>query len=1191
MYLKNIDIQGFKSFPEKIKVHFGDGITGIVGPNGSGKSNVCDAIRWVLGEQSTRTLRGTKMEDVVFSGTQKRKAVGFAEVSLTIDNQNKILASDYGEVTVKRRYYRSGESEYFINETPSRLKDIHELFMDTGLGRDGYSIIGQGRIAEILSLKSEDRRQIFEEASGITKYRTRRAEAERKLELTQTNLERIGDIAQELADRIGPLEVQADKAKKYLSLYEKLKGLEINAWLREADSQKAAIEKYGEDFAVAQMTLEQNQTDMEASDTEIEKLYEEMRKKDAECEGIRQAIREMEQKAGEAASRISILQNNIHNNQSLIVNLETQLQEGKTKAALLQEKIEECSRAVEGLFAEEQEITLHLKALLSNSEGLFAKEQTAGEEFKTKAASLSAAIGELSDRKIALSGLRAQYDALLEKRASIDGELEQVLLEKKNKEELLADLLSQLQSQTEEVTSAENILSGYVKKMQIVQGRFEEAQRAAAAGEKAYQEKTSRLALLQDLEREFAGFARSVKEIMLQKERGRLKGIEGTVSQMIRVKEETAVAVEVSLGSSLQNVIVGTEEEAKTAISFLKANNYGRATFLPVSAIRGGALREDEIREKEGFVGVASSLVSCDGRYRAIVESLLGRIVIARDLDSAVRMAQKNGYRFRIVTLDGQVVNAGGSMTGGSLNQNAGVLSRANEIERLKAELVKMEETLRAQKAQAEKSKGEKDLLAARMEDCQAVITEGQRLSGLLKERVSAQREAIAGTEGRISSLLREKEEGSRREAEIKEAVGAGEAGVAAGQAAIDELTLALDQIRGSQEKIAEAREIVSAEILEKKLAVQAKQKDRQAVGLQIGQIEGQIDELLDQGGRRNTDIDEIRAQIAAFEKEIEGQKEVAAGWKEAIVRREELIAAETAAKLQIEAQISKRQKEAASQRNRLLDLQKEYARLESRLSAARLNYENILNKMWESYELSYTAAQQYRREDSVSAAEANRTIAALKEEIRGLGNVNLDAIEEYREVSERLAFITGQREDLEKAKAGLLSVIENMLAKMREIFSVQFQIINTEFSKTFSELFGGGKALLELTDPSDLLGSGIEIKVQPPGKNVRSLSLLSGGEQAFVAIALIFAILRVRPTPFCVFDEIEAALDDVNIGRFVSYLNRYKDQIQFILITHRRATMEAADILYGVTMQERGVSKLLAINIAEIERHIKVQA
>jgi chromosome segregation protein len=1188
VYLKSIDIQGFKSFPEKIKINFGEGITAIVGPNGSGKSNVCDAIRWVLGEQSSKTLRGAKMEDVVFNGTQKRKAVGFAEVSLTIDNQAQILQSPYSEITVKRRYYRSGESEYFINQTPSRLKDIHELFMDTGLGRDGYSIIGQGRIAEILSLKSEDRRQIFEEASGITKYRVRKAEAQRKLEQTEVNLDRINDIAQELQDRMEPLGVQAQKAKKYLELFERLKELEINTWLREIDAQKSAIEKYNDDFAIAQMTLEQNQTDMEASDTEIERLYEDMRQKDTQCELIRQEIKDVEVRVGETTSRISILKNNIHNNQNNIENIQAQLREEKTKSESLQDKTDECLKEILQISQQEQELAKSLTELLTNSEGLFARGQTTDEELRSKGRDLSQAMERLSDDKISLSGRQAQLSALLERRADLDLEIGQAGEEKKNKEQLLTQLKETLQNQKDEIVSAQNVLSGYTKKMQLVQKRYEDGQAQLGALEKSRHEKETRLTLLSDLEREFNGFSRSVKEIMLQKERGRLKGIDGPVSQIIKVKDEEAVAIEVALGGSLQSIIVDSDEDGKAAISFLKANNYGRATFLPVGSIRGNVLKEGDIKDKKGLVGIASNLVACDNRYKNILESLLGRILIAKDLDCAVSMAKKNGYRFRIVTLDGQVVNAGGSMTGGSLNKNTGVLSRANEIKRLKLEVEKITDQLKSHKDQQNKVEEERTLLIARIQDCESEILEGKRKTDLLYERQTAQQEGLLGVCTRISILSQEQADSEIKKEELKKNITSGSLQIEKNQELIEALTQELDKIRGNQKEIFNEQERISAQIMDKKLAIQAKQKDRQAIQLQVEQLKIQMEELSAQDDRRNTDIDEIQAQNKEYEKEIEGQETALAQMKAAIESKEKLIMAQIDAKLHIEGRIAKLQKETTQKRNRLLEMQKEYARLESRLSAARLSYENILNKMWESYELSYTAALKYRLEEFVSAAEANRSISSIKNEIKGLGNVNLDAIEEYKEVSERFAFISEQKADLEKAKEGLLHIIKNMLGKMREIFSQQFQIINTEFGKTFYELFGGGKAILELTDPTDPLGSGIEIKVQPPGKNVRSLSLLSGGEQAFVAIALIFAILRVRPTPFCVFDEIEAALDDVNINRFVTYLNRYKNKIQFILITHRRPTMEAADILYGVTMQEHGVSKLLAINVAEMERHIK---
>ena len=1191
MYLKCIDIQGFKSFPDKIQITFGDGITSIVGPNGSGKSNVCDAIRWVLGEQSTKTLRGAKMEDVIFNGTQARKAVGFAEVSLTIDNQQNILQSDYNEITVTRRYYRSGESEYFINQTPFRLKDIHELFMDTGLGRDGYSIIGQGRIAEILSLKSEDRRQIFEEASGITKYRVRKAESERKLTLTQTNLDRVSDIIGELADRVEPLRIQSEKATRYLELFERQKLLECNIWLREIETQKDTIQKCNDDFVIAQTTLEQNQSGMETADADIEALYAAMRESDARCEQVREEAREVGTKKNEAASRIAILKNNRENNWQKIETIKEQMAQGQSKEEDIKGKIESCEKEAAALLEEEAALLATLENMAKNSEGLFAKEQGMESDLGRKSAVLSAQISEISDIRIKKASVEAKQIAEQQLGETLREQEEALKAELLVREEGLSAFVAQGEEKAEAIANLANVLTGYEKKREIVEKRYIALKEALEKLQKEGQQKEARLLLLEDLEKDFDGFARSVKEVMTQKDRGRLRGVEGPVSSKITVEDAHAAAIEVALGGNLQNIIVETEENAKAAIAYLKDNNVGRATFLPISAIRGNALNEKEIREKTGFVGIASDLVSADGKYKEIVANLLGRIVIANDLDSAVKMARANGYRFRFVTLDGQVVNAGGAMTGGSLNKNIGVLSRKNEMGRLQGELETLKGKQVAEMSRLEQEKAGYDALISQIQDLYTERGGLEREAGLINERVQMQGEAVLEAQKRMEMAAQETERLIKEKKQNEEQIKTLEAALSQAQAAEQAMAQEIEVIRGNQQEVLATREAASQKIMGLKLAMNSKQKDQESLKKQAQEWRVQLAEIGQTGQRFDDDIARIHEENAQIDLEIIGQESLVEEFGQIILAKEKLAEEGIAAKLHMEGDIAKRQKEAQQRRGLLFDLQKEYARLESRLTQAKLLQESVLNKMWETYELSFTAASKMRFEEGFFASKAAKETASIKSEIRSIGSVNVDAIAEYAEVSERFAFLTGQKEDLEKAKDGILRIINTMTQKMRDIFAEQFAVINREFSKTFTELFGGGKATLELTDMDNILECGIDIKVQPPGKNVRSLSLLSGGEQAFVAIALIFAILRVRPTPFCVFDEIEATLDDVNVSRFAAYLDKYKEQIQFIIITHRRGTMEAADVLYGVTMQEQGVSKLLSINVGDVEERLKIKA
>ena len=1186
MYLKSIDIQGFKSFPDKIKIGFDDGITAIVGPNGSGKSNICDAIRWVLGEQSTKMLRGSKMEDVIFNGTQKRKAVGFAEVGLTIDNKSGFLATQYDEVTVSRRYFRSGESEYYINGNQVRLKDINELLMDTGLGRDGYSIIGQGQIAEILSVKSEDRRQIFEEAAGITKFRFRKGESEKKLALTDENLSRIGDIVKELEDRLLPLESQSKKAMRYLELYEALKKLEISTWLSQIDEIKSGMDKLYEDVRTAGGDLERHKLLADGADRESERLYGELREKDAEIERRRGEIRDSEIRSADISAETAVLQNDIKNNLSNIERLKGQIVQSGTRDEDVLSRIAECEKEIVTASSKKQAISETLAALIKGGEEQGAGTCEIERALNEKLDEQRQVMLRMSERKVSLSAGQAQLE-LLKSRLEESGcellrlkeQMEQMLTEKE-------ELEGEARGRREEGESLSNIMSGYTGKLEIIQKRYDESVVFEASLRRDYDAKGTRLKMLVDLERDYDGFARSVKVIMAQKEQRRLSGIHGPVSRLLRVESKYALAIETALGAAAGNIVVDTEEDAKVAINYLKTSDSGRATFLPISSVNRDCVSEGEFKGLEGFVGTAAGLVEFEPKYKGIIGDLLGRTVIARDLDSAVSIARTKAFRVKVVSLDGQVVNAGGSMTGGSLGRGAGVLSRAGQIEELREEIASIEEKLNRSKTELIAQRERLELIKAEILGTKTQMDEANRSLEILCGKGENLDRIILSLTERIDTAggdigICEKNIKLLEESSADMCAQIEKDGVE-----ITGLSSQIEAMEGEKRQSSEKREEILGRIMD--------------LRLEISNIDGEITRQNESVTYFNQMLEEAKVGVRRFEDEIEEILKNNLLIEQAVLQKREIIeeiknsAGEKSALVEelikgrftVEASISRLQKESGEMRKKLLDLQREYERLDSKLSNSRLSQESIVNKMWDTYELSYTAAQKYR-EDIESLSAAGREVTRIKNEIKSLGNINVDSIEEFRQVSERYNFMSEQKADLEKAKEGLLKLIDDMTGQMRAIFSEKFAIISDEFSKTFCELFDGGRGYLKLTEPDDVLGSGIEISVQPPGKNIRSLSLLSGGEQAFVAIAIMFAVLKVRPTPFCVFDEIEAALDDVNINKFAEYISRYKDKTQFILITHRRGTMEAADVLYGVTMQEFGVSKILCINVSEVEKSL----
>ena len=1190
MYLKALEIQGFKSFPDKTVLNFGEDITAIVGPNGSGKSNVSDAIRWVMGEQSSKSLRGAKMEDVIFGGTEKRSQMGFAQVTLVLDNTEHIFPRmEESEVAVTRRYYRSGESEYYINKQSVRLRDVNELFMDTGMGREGYSIVGQGKIDEILSVKSADRREIFEEAAGISKFRHRKEETERKLERTEENLVRINDKIAELELQVGPLRSQAEKAKKYLILRDELRTLEISVWLENLDKIKTDSIKLNTDYALAQQELERANAALDELYAASEQFAEKAHANDMEQERLRTECAELDAKRSEEDAAVAVLRTGIEHNRASIERVENDLRDQSGRAESLTAQIAAKHARIEELAAQAAELEEELRAFLAQAEELARTAGEAGSEVEALRAREALAASDAADCRADVSAINAGLAELSERRAALEAESESVDGQLTEKRRAASASRRALEEAQEEADAVRNIISGHTLKME---GRVKREETARQKSIDLTMEKNnldSRIHLLSEMEKEYEGFNKAVRLIMQAAEKNALRGVHGPVANLMTTDKRYAVAIEIALGAGMQNVVVDREEDAKSAINFLKQRDGGRATFLPLTAIRGDVLREAGVEREYGYVGVASQLVQFDKRYAEIFNNLLGRTVVVEDMDCGIAIARKYSNRFRIVTLDGQVLNRGGSMTGGSVSRSAGILSRANELKELTARREALTEKLDAALHEADEAK--RDLNAAQYE--LDVAREQQRGAEDAVLRLTGEKKQydmlLESLRSRESDIAAELESITARTAELKKAAAAREEEIKKHEAEAARCRAESEEKLAGQNELQRDSAHLGDEIAARKSTLAGFTAERETTERALGDLETLAQQMRgDEDGRRAL-IEDYRAKIKAAEEEIAQHDAVTASLRaDAKKRRAELVEL-AEAKLTLEGERSANDRRYRECNELLSQTQAAAGRLEQKRVTAAMEEKQILDKLWESYELSHSAAQEQRIELE-SVPKASRRINELKREINGLGNVNVGAIEEFDRVNTRYTYLTGQRDDVEKAKEELLGVIENITSEMTVIFKEQFALIRESFQETFLELFGGGKATLELEDENAVLDCGIEIKVQPPGKALKTLSLLSGGEKAFVAIALYFAILKVHPTPFCVMDEIEAALDEPNVIRVAHYMRRICDKTQFIVITHRRGTMEAADVLYGVTMQERGVSKVLTINMNDMAKELNIK-
>lgn len=1186
MILKALEMQGFKSFPDKTVLEFNKGITAVVGPNGSGKSNISDAVRWVLGEQSTKTLRGSKMEDVIFSGTDVRKAKGFAEVTLRLDNTDRSLNKDSDEVSVTRRYYRSGDSEYLVNGESARLRDVNELFMDTGLGRDGYSIVGQGKIADMVSPKASERRDMLEEAAGISHFRYRRGDAIKRLAQAEENLVRLRDILSELESRVGPLKAQSEKAQKFIVLAGERKNLEIGIWLNTIDKTGEKMRDQEHKIEIAEASHKEAQDELSKIGEMIDKAADGTRDINIKLEEIRNSASGFEEKLSDIDSQIKVAENSIlHNNETI-----ERINRDKAAENETEQNIDAAvSAARECIQKAEEQIADATRQMdeLSKQEETY---RLSSSEFSDRAAALS---GEISALSVRLADCRVTAEtansSIEEIRSRISAIDESMGTRKDDYDALLkrkADAEASLKEIQDEIVSVKNAIDGYTlrfenrgKKADSVKLAIDEKQRELHKGQ-------DRVRLLEDLEKNMEGYFGAVKAVMKESGRGALRGIYGPVSQLITVKDKYSAAIETALGAAVQNIVVDNETDAKRAMGFLKEHRAGRATFLPITAIKGRVLSEQGLDDQYGFVSIASDLVSYDNKYSEIIRWLLGRTAVAEDIDSAIAIAKKYSYRFRIVTLDGQIINAGGSMTGGSRVQNAGILSRGNEIERLKGSLASMQKELDgmlsdykllsedASAAKAELEGAEGDLLRAKEENI--------RREGELK----LASDKLSSVSSGVKELLEEKETLEKRIESVS-------SGAEAARSQIDELkeTLEnkekeLESITGDSKTLQKNREEVASKAAEIRLRIVSLQKDVEANTDEITRLKnrktGHLDRLSELDGEireieeKNDELRALTERLSADEKALKANHGDAQNQiNELISQRDELEKQANDLRLHERAKSEERER-----------LSGDIARLEERKIAMRNEYDNLTSKLYDEYQLTRREAAALEIEIDDYSLAAKR-LAELKSQIRALGSVNVSAIEEYKEVSERYEFLSGQINDVETSRAELNKMIDDLTGKMAEQFREQFNRINSCFGQTFIELFGGGKAELRLEDERDVLGSDIEIKVQPPGKNVQNINLLSGGEKGLSAIALLFAILKVTPAPFCIFDEVEAALDDVNVSRYAQYVRRMTKNTQFILITHRRGTMEEADVLYGVTMQEKGVSKLLELKTAEMAKKL----
>ena len=1180
MVFKELEIQGFKSFPDKVKITFDAGVTGVVGPNGSGKSNLSDAVRWVLGETSSRQLRAAgKMEDVIFGGTRRRSAMGFASVRLTLDNTGHALDVDADEVTIGRKYYRSGDSEYTINGQVCRLRDVYELLLDTGIGRDGYSVIGQGRIAEIVAAKSSERREIFEEACGIAKYRYRKTEAERRLAAAGENLERLRDILGELESRVGPLEKESAKAQKFLELSEQRKTLEVTLWTDSVHRARDTVRQQVRDYETAQADYERFDGEAKAAEQEAEEIRMQAQQLTIAVERLNGDIRSITEQISGSDSRIAVLENDILRNEESIASLRSEIEAGKQDGAEADAALQRHRAVAAKMEAEGEKLAAEIDALNAELEQLADASNASGARKDTLRAEITDLTAKRTEAQVAQAAAEAAEETARQRLPALEQAVQEGTDQWETARQDLTDTIRYREMLTENEKQLANVRSGLELKLKNRKAALDEADTAEQRLGRELDAARQRLSVLRELEKNMDGYQNSVKAVMRAAGARRLRGIIGPVSAILKVEPGCEVAVETALGAALQNIVVENEAAAKAAIALLRSDNAGRATFLPLDTVQPGVFRG----RLSGTARLASSLVQADARYDNIVSNLLGRIIVVEDINEASRVARDNGFRSRVVTMDGQVINAGGSFTGGSVQRSAGLFTRKQEMEELRIRAAKLQKDCLAAQEKTDQCKEQVDALQAELtataseqitaaNDRVRAEAEQKRLEAAaaqLETARNARRQEIDTLQAALADSRAKAEDAAKLQAELT--------------AKIDRRTAEMSRIAEGDDSFLTRQNALAQDLSAKRLEQVTRQKDAELAYSQIAALEQRARDA----AARRTSLEESVAALAArsdaCRAEIADIRQTRADSQTTIAQKEAEIREATQKRLarqQAETETLARARTAADSRE---EMSREMARLAERKAAAESEYDQTVAKLWDEYQLSVSQAEALCVEfDSLPALRAQ--VADLRGKIRALGSVNVSAIEEYKEVKARYDALVTQVTDVEESRNELSRMISKLSAQMREIFTDSFRAINENFGRVFAELFGGGEASLMLEDESDVLSSGIGIRVAPPGKVIKNLEALSGGEQALVAISIYFAILAVNPAPFCILDEIEAALDDANVVRFAQYLRRVSDKTQFIVITHRRGTMEAANVLYGVTMQEDGVSKLLKLDLEQVD-------
>ena len=1198
MYLKSLEMQGFKSFPDKTKLNFEEGTTIIVGPNGSGKSNISDAMRWVLGEISSKSIRGTKMEDIIFGGADSRRPMGFAEVSVTFENTGECrLDCPYDEVTVTRRYYRGGESEYFINRRAVRLKDVYELFMNTGIGRDGYSIIGQGKIAEIISRKSDERRSIFEDAAGIAKYRHKKNETERKLASTEENMTRVNDIFVEVEAQVGPLEKEAERAKRALDLLETKKKVDVQLWLYDTDKIRADIASNDELFKHAEFDLNTAEESISDFERQNDHLFEASQTNKIESERLYSLIKAQTETNHTLDSEYRVRESNIVHTGELLASAEKDLASSE-KAKMDEEKaIENRDVNIKTLEEELRKRKFEHEAALADQNATTEKIVTLDENIASAFEDIQELESQAVDVKVRISVLENAKNTDRDKNASIleeiagydkiSGELESRASTKQLTIDKYEAEISNVDNEIEEL--AEELSVAYAKQTEMRKNVSDACFKRDSVAQRIENFKT--------MEEHFEGYNSSVRFVMQKYAEGaitdasgvRCSKIYGPLSKVISVEDKYVTAIETALGVNLQNIVVADENAAKAAMYALKRAEAGRATFFPLTSMKGQTPTQ-EMKEAErytGYIGVADALVSCDVKFKDVVSNLLGRTVIFDNIDNATVMAKALRYRVRAVTLDGQQINVGGSFTGGAFKQKNGILSRAGEIKRLESDLVNLSKDVEAKEKELldlEKKISDAEDSKQSLEDRRSLISIMQNNETHQLEQLKAKLDANNMLVEKLKTDLQTISETSARCEDDLAALAENEKALRTRISEISDYRLEKDRERSA---LIDHRDETVSKCTELYIAISDVQKDIETENTLKENSRQHIEECLEDIASHKERIKTYTEQIAILKKDNEQNRLDAKSGEEALEKLNAERAQLEENSMEFERKrnaINAKMREKMSQKELIY---REYTRLENKLTQLRADQDKLASKLWDEHELTRADAIElgYPALDSKSRPEAAAKQTECRNRLRAIGNVDLDAVNKYQEVKSRYDYMKGQIKDLTEAKKDLEEIIADLEKQMRTAFLTAFNNINENFNRVFGELFGGGQAELSLTDPEDVLTSGIEIKAAPPGKIIKSLMQLSGGEQAFVATALFFAILQVNPTPFCILDEIEAALDEVNVVRFAQYIKRYSKETQFVIITHRRGTMEAANRLYGVTMPEHGISKVLALDVEEISK------